>query len=291
MTTGPDERTVSTWRGDVVAQRVADHERYERMHAPFGAALMSAAHIEPGHYVLDVGCGLGGRTLDAAQAACGDGSALGVDLSGAVLEAAEARAVDRGLGNVAFKIADAEVEDLGNGSFDVVLSQFGVMFFSDMVTAFANLRRSLRPGGRLVFTCWQALPRQQSLMVPLTAALEHIPVPEFDANAWSHAAFSLADPSFIKATLLEAGFEGIGIQPVVAPQFQGSDLSDVLTFLKQSEFAQSVFSKADASEAIAGWNAIASAVAAYASGEGVFLDAAAWLVTATRPTTATTWTA
>lgn len=281
---GPNGRMVSIWDGGVGRRWVTDRDRYERMHAPFGAALMAAARIEPGNDVLDVGYGLGSRTLDAARVAGGTGSVLGVDLSGAMVEAAQARAVDRALGNVAFEKVDPQVADTADGAFDVVISQFGVMFFSDLAAAFANLRRSLRPGGRLAFTCWQGLLQQQCFMVPLTAALEHVPVPEFDANNWSHAAFSLADPSVIKATLLEAGFEAIEVQPVVAAQFQGSDLSDMLTYLKRSEFAESVFSRVDASEAIAGWNAIASAVAPYASEGGVFLDAAAWLVTAKRPT-------
>jgi ubiquinone/menaquinone biosynthesis C-methylase UbiE len=278
-----NRRMIAVWDGDVGRRWVADRERYELMDAPFGDALRRAADVQPGHVILDVGCGFGASTIDAAQAATRRGSAVGVDISGPMLAAAEADAADRQVENVAFRKADAQVDDLGNGRFDVAISQFGLMFFHDPVVAFANIHRALRPGGRLIFTCWQDMARQAWLMVPLMAALEHIPVPDFDADDWSHAAFSLAEEGTTRRILAEAGFDDVDVRPIVAPQYQGSDLNDTLSFLRNSEFAESVFAKADASEAIASWDAIASALAPYAAERGVLLEGAAWLVQATRP--------
>ena len=279
-----NERMTAVWDGAVGQRWAADRERYDRMLAPFGAALMTAAAIDEGSAVLDVGCGFGSLSLSAAAATGGNGSVLGVDLSGPMLQVATARAIERQMAHAVFRQADAQSTDFGRNTFDVIVSQFGVMFFDDAADAFANLTRALRPGGRVAFTCWQDLSRQEHVMAPLTAALDHVPVPDFDANDWSHAAFSLADPSTIHSVLASAGLQDVGIQPVVASQYLGADVADVLAYLETSEFGESVFARADAAQATAGWNAVASVLDSRATSDGVYLDGAAWLVTATSPT-------
>jgi len=200
-----------------------------------------------------------------------------------MLEVAERRAVELGLDNARFIRADVQsTEGLGFEEFDLALSQFGVMFFADPDAAFTNLCTALHPGGRLVFTCWQDLTHQQHLMVPLTAALEHVPTPEFTADTWSYAAFSLADPRRTRALLTNAGFADIEVQPTVAPMYQGADLNDALQFLRRGEFGDAVFGDAGPAATTRGWEAVATALAPYAREDGVFLDGAAWLVTATR---------
>lgn len=276
---GSNRQMRQVWDGEVGRRWVEDLHRYERMNAPFGSALMTAAAIRPGEVVLDVGCGAGARTLDAVRAGA---RALGVDISGRLLEVAARRAVDMELETAAFRQVDAQVDDLGAEVFDVAISQFGVMFFADPVAAFANIASALRPGGRLVFACWQELNNQQRLMVPLAAALDHVPVPGFSEDDWSNAAFSMSDPDVIDWVLAEAGFTRFSATPMVAPQWQGADLADVMSFLRGSEFADSVFAKADTGDAIAGWDAVASALMPYVERDGVLLDGAAWLVSAVR---------
>lgn len=273
-----NERMAAVWDGEVGRRWVLDADRYERMNAPFGEALMIRAAVQPGEDVLDVGCGLGGRTLDAARAGA---RAVGVDLSGPMLEVAEARAAELGVA-ASFRKADAQVDDLGTAAYDLVVSQFGVMFFDDPGVAFAHLASTLRPGGRIVFACWQGLDRQQRLMVPVVAALDHVPVPPFDETDWSHAAFSLAEPAVIESVLTAAGFTGVAVEPLVAAQYQGADVADTVAFLRGSEFADSVFATADPRQVAAGWDAIAVALADFVTPDGVFLDGAAWLVSATR---------
>jgi SAM-dependent methyltransferase len=60
-----------------------------------------------------------------------------------------------GVGNARFEVADAQVHPFGAGTFDVVVSSLGVMFFDDPAAAFGNLRKALRRGGRLAFLCWR----------------------------------------------------------------------------------------------------------------------------------------
>ena len=105
--------------------------------------------------MLDVGCGSGATTLTAAAKS---ESATGIDLSRPLVELALRRAQAAAVGNADFIIADAQTHDFAAGAFDLVISQFGLMFFDDPVRAFTNMKRALRPGGRVVFVSWQGSP-------------------------------------------------------------------------------------------------------------------------------------
>ncbi len=188
---------------------VAAEEETERHTGPFGAAAQVAAAPSAGEAVLDVGCGCGATTLALAAAVGEGGSVLGVDLSAAMLARAEERAAASGLSQVRFRRADAQVADLGSGSFDLVFSRFGVMFFADPATAFANLHRSLRPQGRMVFACWQA-PSANPWMAVVNRAAARI----FSLDPPSHDApgpFALCDPDRLGAVLRAAGFSAVDI--------------------------------------------------------------------------------
>lgn len=270
---------IEAWDGEVGQHWVAEQDRYERMHAPFGRSLLAAAQLRPGMRVLDIGCGTGARTIDAASTVGPRGRAVGVDVSAAMLEVARAD----NLAGARFIRADAQsTQDLGHEEYDVALSQFGMAYFADTHAALTNVGTALRPGGRLHFTCWQNMAHQQHLTLPLTAALEHLPMPEFATNPCATAAFSLADPDRTHAQLSKAGFIDIDIQPTVAPMYQGADLDDALRFLRSNEFGATVFADAGPAATVQGWELIATALAPYVRHDGLFLDGAAWLVAATR---------
>src|SRR5262252_7255944 len=110
--------------------------------------------------VLDVGCGTGGSTREAARAATA-GGVVGVDISGVAIEEARRLSEAEGLGNVTYLKADAQVHPFPPAHFDLCISRFGVMFFTDPVTAFTNLRRALRPDARLVLLVWQQHDRNE----------------------------------------------------------------------------------------------------------------------------------
>jgi SAM-dependent methyltransferase len=161
----PNENMTAAWDGDEGAHWAANADRYDETVRAHHARLLEVAAIGAGEAVLDIGCGTGRTTRDAARAA-GSGRTLGVDLSGPMLEVARDRAVSEGLTNVEFLQADAQVHRFEPGTFDVVISRFGVMFFDDPEAAFANIGRALRPGGRLAFVAWQGLERSEWIMVP-----------------------------------------------------------------------------------------------------------------------------
>jgi ubiquinone/menaquinone biosynthesis C-methylase UbiE len=114
-----------------------------------GAALLGAVGLEPGGRVLDVGCGRGDTTLDAARRVGRSGLALGVDVSLTMLEEARRRAVDAGLAHVGFVHADAQTQRFAPLRFDAIVSTRGLDAFADPGAGFANLARALRAGGRL----------------------------------------------------------------------------------------------------------------------------------------------
>lgn len=119
-----------------------------------------AADVRHGDHVLDIGCGAGLTTRQAAHAAVA-GSAVGVDVSAPMLEHARRLAHAEGLRNVIFEQGDAQSHRLPTGHFDVCLSRFGTMFFTEPVAAFTNIAAAMRPGARLVLLVWQDADRNE----------------------------------------------------------------------------------------------------------------------------------
>lgn len=113
-----------------------------------------------------------------------------------------------------FRVADAQRADLGVEEHDVVVSRFGVMFFDDPVAAFANLRKAVRPGGRLALAVWASLPEQEWITVAMAAALAHLPPSEPSGAAAAEDApgiFSLARPERTIDLLTRAGWDGVAV--------------------------------------------------------------------------------
>jgi ubiquinone/menaquinone biosynthesis C-methylase UbiE len=154
-------------------------------------ALRGACGIQAHDRVLDIGCGSGQTTRQAARAAAA-GSALGVDASAPAIERARELATAEGLRNVTFERADAQVHQFPAERFDLAISRFGTMFFADPGAAFANIGRALRPGGRLVMMVWQAADRNEwdvTIRRSLQAAEGPAAIPSGGPDP-----FSLADP-------------------------------------------------------------------------------------------------
>ena len=127
---------------------------------------------------------------------------------------------------VTFRQLDAQTDDLGQGVFDAAFSRFGVMFFSEPVTGFANIRKSLKPGGRFAFVCWPTLSDNPWMAVPLQAALPFIPpVEPFDPIA--PGPFAFADGQRVRTMLVDAGFGPVEIRPFDS-EIGGGDLEQTL---------------------------------------------------------------
>jgi SAM-dependent methyltransferase len=157
-----------------------------------------------------VGCGIGGTPAVLARAVGPSGQVVGLEL---LQDAVEVARLDVGLPpTVSFECGDAQSYPFDPGSFDAVFSRFGTMFFADPRAAFGNLKKALRPGGRLAFVCWRSLAENELDELPLRAAAPHLPrglESETAGAAW----FSFSDPDYLRMILGEAGFQRTEVDP------------------------------------------------------------------------------
>ena len=264
------------WNGPSGRYFIEQRERHERMRDRLTARLLADALIEDGENILDIGCGCGDATILAARAT-GSGHALGADLSR--IQVAEARrlAASAGLTNASFEVADAQVHPFQAGSFDLVLSNFGVMFFDDPAAAFANLKSALRPGGRLAFLCWRARDENPFFTIGFAEAAA---VPGLRELPGPGAAFFLADTGRVGALLSGAGFGGIEFAKADEPMLIGSDVDDVLEYERASPSASEVLAELSPTQATDLARQVRDRLVVYASPDGVTMPGAAWLVTA-----------
>jgi SAM-dependent methyltransferase len=163
-----------------------------------------------GERALEIGCGTGAFTVPLAEAVGAQGRVTGADISAAMLSGAKKHIAESGLENVALIEADAQTQAFEPARFDLVVSRFGVMFFADPAAAFANLRRALKPGGRLCFACWGTLEENRHWLIPFEVALRHLgpPAPK---PAHAPGPMAYADPDYVRSFLGAAGFESIEI--------------------------------------------------------------------------------
>jgi SAM-dependent methyltransferase len=259
----------------------AEHaDRYDRTTRRHAERLLEAGSIGPSNVVLDIGCGTGKTTRDAARLAT-RGSALGVDLSAVMLEHAREQSRAEGVGNVAFVQADVQVHAFDEHAFDVAISSFGAMFFGDPVAAFVNIGRALRPGGRLALLAWRELARNEWLTALRSAVAVGRQLPEPPPGAPSPFAF--ADPDRVRPILTAAGFDNIDFQPIDDPIDFGSDADDAYAFMQTLGIVEGLIQDLDDARRAQALAELHETVAAHAGPDGVLFGTSAWLITARHP--------
>jgi ubiquinone/menaquinone biosynthesis C-methylase UbiE len=230
-------------------------------------------------HVLDIGCGTGQTTRQAARTAQA-GSALGVDISAPAIERARELAQTEGLRNVTFEHANAQVHRFPQERFDLAISRFGTMFFDDPVAAFANIRRALRPAGRLVMMVWQPHERNEwDVAIHQSLAGSEGPVAAASAGP---DPFSLADPPTVKEILGAAGFADIAFTGVHEPVYYGPDVAAALDWVRGFACTSEVLKRLDPAAAARAVGRLREALAAHLSDDGVWFNSRAWIITARR---------
>jgi SAM-dependent methyltransferase len=275
-----NEAQARYWNGDEAGHWLAYEDRYERMLAPFTGHVLTSAAIGRADWVVDIGCGTGSTTRAAGRTT--EGEALGVDLSAAMLRRAARRAREEGLANVRFEHGDAQVHRFTPGAWDVAVSRFGVMFFADPAAAFANVGRSLRAGGRLVFVCWQNVTDNEWILVPGAAAARHVALPP-PGDPAAPGPFSLGERDRVAAVLRDAAFTDVAIEPVAEPLWLGPDVADALGFITSTGIWTRMLRDADPPTLARVSEAVQVALEPYVTPYGLLLGSRAWLVTASRP--------
>jgi SAM-dependent methyltransferase len=196
------------WGGEAGDVWAREADRMDPALQVFGAAAMDALAPAPGERVLDIGCGAGSTSRALAGQVGATGHVVGVDVSGPLLAVAKARG-----GGPTYLHADAGSTPLPTG-FDAAFSRFGVMFFEDPVAAFANIRRALRPDGRLAFVCWRAAAENAWARDVLSVALPLLREPPMPTPPDAPGPFAFADAGRVRGVLDRAGWRDVGIVPL-----------------------------------------------------------------------------
>lgn len=276
----PNQGQVEAWNGGESVHYVTHADRYDRQLASFTSALLEQAAVTSDDVVLDIGCGCGVTTL---LAAAGAHRVLGLDISNPLIEIAARRAAAAGVGNAEFIVADAQTHPFADGEFTLVMSQFGLMFFDDPEGAFENIRRSLAPGGRLSFVCWQDLQANEWLRIVSDAVADHADVPEFGGRAAGPGMFALKRPDETVALLTAAGFTEAEVAPIETSLVLGGGgtVEESLEFLLGMGMVRGVLGRADGDEREQAIADVRSALAErHVPDVGVTLGAAGWLASA-----------
>ena len=264
---------------------VAMHERVDEQIGFLGEMALDRASIARGEKALDVGCGCGATTLALAERVGAEGSVLGLDISTPMLAVARRRLDERGLSTRArLQRGDAQTCELPSQEFDVLFSRFGVMFFQDPVAAFANLRRALRPGGRVSFVCWQTMERNPWMSVPALAASKHVELPPRPAPG-APGPFAFGDAERVRSILDAAGFGRVRIDEKSESLDVGGrrSLEETVEFMLQTGPAGAALAGAEDSLRARVAESVAQAIGPYQGPTGVRMPCAAWLVTARNP--------
>ncbi len=270
---------IEFWNGIGGERWVKEYKRTDKMLEPVTSLLLTRANLREGNIVVDVGCG-GGSTTKVFRERVGDaGKLIGIDVSAPLLQLARERLSH--YPDVELIHADASTYYFSEAIADLVVSRFGVMFFGEPVSAFANLRTVLAREGHLLFACWRSFEENLWAKIPLDAVSDLIP-PSAPSDPDEPGPFAFASRERISRILTEAGFLSIEITPVDTgfSYSPNNSLEDAVqgavligpTSRALREQPDSVIDTAKIS--------IYEALAAYQTERGVILPGAIWLVEA-----------
>jgi SAM-dependent methyltransferase len=259
--------------------RVRHAALFDEEITPHNERFRAAAAVGRGDRVLDIGCGTGQSSREAARAAV-DGSVLGVDLSAGVLTLARELSAAQHLRNVTFAQGDAQVCEFPGPPFDLAISRFGTMFFADPVAAFANIAAALRPGGRLVALVWQERERNEWATAVRQSLAAGTAVS--DTGGGAPDPFALGNTALAEGILTAAGFTGVGFDDVGEPVYYGPDQDYALEFVLGLREPQEILACLDADAAEQARGRLAAAIAEHDTGHGVYFGSSAWIISARR---------
>lgn len=281
MTDQPNAGMAEFWNGSGGKSWVSREARLEASLKIFGQQAIDAGAISPGQRILDIGFGCGESAIALAHKVGPRGQVHGVDISVAMVEAADKKAEACGQGNVTFECADAQTNTFTANSYDLIFSRFGVMFFDDPVEAFKNIYSALKPGGRLAFICWAGRHENDWVTLPLKVVAKHLDLPA-PPGAHAPGPFSLSEEGRANEILSAAGFTNIVVEPFQTPFILGEDIDEALSFLMQLTPSGSAINNAEADELTRASIAVdmVKMLESHQSNSGVSMGAKALLVTA-----------
>ncbi len=266
---------IAYWNTDAGQKWVKAQERLDAMLAPISAELIKTAAAKSGERILDIGCGCGDTSIRLAKAGA---RVTGVDVSQPMLARAKARAKEAQAADVEFTEADAAVHRFAE-PFDLLFSRFGVMFFADPDAAFANLRKALKPDGRLAFVCWRDWRENEWVRVPVGAVRPHVPA-QPPLGPEDPGPFAFADLARVRRILSSGGFDAISARPFETALGLGETHQDALTHIQDFGPVSRMMANAGEAEKSKAIAALDQALKPYSQRGPVALGASVWIVTA-----------
>jgi SAM-dependent methyltransferase len=264
------------WNGPGAEMWVVRQAQMDASLAPVSRAILAHAAPQPGEVVIDIGCGTGDTVLALADAVGSAGHVTGLDVSAPMLGLARTRA--EGRANVTLVLSDAAAHAFVPGAADLLFSRFGVMFFGDPVAAFANMRKGLKPGGRVAFACWRPAADNPWVRVPQQAMAPLLP-PQPKQDPGLPGQFAFGDAALVQRILISAGFAGVGFTEFTFAMPLGRSLEDAVE--RASGFGANGRALADQPDTVkqAARDAIRAALTPHADAKGfVALPGSIWLV-------------
>ncbi|WP_255628460.1 class I SAM-dependent methyltransferase [Jidongwangia harbinensis] len=258
---------------------IANADRHDQWAHPMGAAALDRLRPRPGERILDIGCGCGGTTADLAAAVRPGGTAVGLDLAAAMVDAARTRFPE-----AEFRHADLETAAPPGPPFDAAYSRMALMLLADPTAGCTAIRRALRPGGRLAATVFRDAAASPWLHATLLGAAPHLgPLPPLPLGA-EPGPFAFADPARVTRILAAAGFTAITVESHDATMDVPDDPDAVADWLITLGPAGAAYRTAPPPQRDAARAEAARLLDRYRTpGTGFRLPTGIWLVSAERP--------
>ncbi len=271
------------WAGEQGRLWLDNLAKFEGMIAPVGAALIKHAAFRVGENVLDLGCGGGGTTITIARCVSPGGSATGLDINQALIDHAGVRASQGTQSRIYWVCADAATVMPANAPYDRIVSRFGSMFFDDPYAAFRNLRRMVKPGGRIDLAVWGPPPENEWIRTINGVAAKYFPdMPPPDPRA--PGPFAFGDTAYLTEVLEQADFGTISVEPFetkLAIGGAGATPDDAAAFVVAGTHMGRALKALAEEKQVQAIADLATAFAPYhVPGKGVLVGGKIWLVTA-----------
>jgi ubiquinone/menaquinone biosynthesis C-methylase UbiE len=281
-----NEEAIRAWDGPLFDAFVRFRHVMTTGLGAHGEEALRLAPPRPAQRVLDIGCGFGDATQRIAGLVGAAGEVLGVDAAPRFIETATQEAVEAGVANVRFAVADIETTAFAD-RFDLAFSRMGTMFFANPVAALRNVREALLPAGALVMVVWRAKLENDWLYRAQTITERFVTKPdEYDEPTCGPGPFSMANADTTSGILLSAGFQDIALHRCDIPIMIGRDIDEavelVMTIGPAGEILRLAGDRAaHLHDPVA--QALRDGLADWASPDGVIAPASTWIVTASAP--------
>lgn len=249
--------------------RAVDYDAELQLHS---SPLFNACTIRSHDHVLDIGCGAGRTTCDAARQAAA-GTALGIDISAPMLARARALAASEGLPNVRFEQGDAQTRSFPPEHFDLAMSRYGTMFFADPIAGFRNIRTALKSGGRLSMLVWQ-----EHELNEWSVAIHQALTPHTSPLRAQH--FSLEEPATVERILNVAGFADVTFIDLCEPVYYGNDVDAAMEWVKGFRYVRDLLQPLDDDASMRVSEKLRETMTRHLTDNGVWFAAREWIVMA-----------